>query len=93
MLSLVSFPIFSSPLLKSTTLRPESSSIITLVRVDIFFSYDFLDATSSNWNIADSGTARKSDVIMHGNGHPVQTKPGLQTLAVHRSVDASSKIL
>lgn len=49
------------------------------------------DATSSNWNIADSGTARKSDMIMNANRHPVQTKASFQTPAVHRSLNTSNE--
>ena len=56
---------------------------------DLYFCCDFLDATSSNWNIADSGTARKSDTIMNADRHPVQTKASLQTPAVHRSLNTS----
>ena len=69
-----------------------SSAIITLVYVNIFCC-DFLEATSSNWNIADSGTARKSDMIMNADRHPVQAKASLQTPAVHRSLNTSGKFV
>ena len=70
----------------------ESSSLISWFSW-IISLYEFLDATASNWNIADSGAAKKSDMIMHGSRHPDQTKPGLLTPAVQRSLNTSSKIL
>ncbi|KAL9983699.1 hypothetical protein ACROYT_G005915 [Oculina patagonica] len=46
------------------------------------------DANTSNWNIADSGTVRKSDVTSNENWKSVQINPDLQK-AVHQSLDSS----